>query len=136
MKMKRSDIFRQKSIERISSPEDLNQYLKVVNPSGWAVLISVLLILAGMLVWCFVGNIERKIDVEAKVSEGVAHFTAENLKSGLPVRIGDTESFVRDVGKDSQGNFIGAALVPEMADGTYNARVVVERISPMRFLFN
>ena len=134
--MERNKIFRQKSIERLSSPEDLNEYLQAVNPSGWLVLISVLLILAGMLVWCYAGNIEMKIDVEAKVSGGVAHFTAENLKSGLPVRIGDTESVVRDVGKDSQGNFIGAAVVLGMADGIYNARIVVERISPMRFLFD
>lgn len=41
-----SDLFRKKSIERVSSPEQLNDYVKVSSPGVWAVLAAVLILLA------------------------------------------------------------------------------------------
>lgn len=69
---------------------------------------------------------------------GVAHFaSSEALTSGLSVKISDTESLVRDVGKDlEQNKFIGAALVPNMADGVYKASIADEQITPLYALFN
>ncbi|MBQ3627255.1 MAG: hypothetical protein II948_10995 [Synergistaceae bacterium] len=59
------------------------------------------------------------------------------MTSGLSVKIGDTESLVRDVGKDlEQNKFIGAALVTNMADGVYKASIVVEQVTPLDALFN
>ena len=53
-----SGIFRQKSIKRVSSPEQLNDYIRVTAPSVWIVLISLVLLLAGILAWCIFGRIE------------------------------------------------------------------------------
>ena len=41
-------LFREKSIKRISSPEQLNDYLHVTNPGIWALLICVIVLLAGI----------------------------------------------------------------------------------------
>ena len=122
----------------MSSPDDLNEVLSVVNPSGWAVLLAVILILAGFFVWSLVGSVERKITASAEVSGGVAHFTVKNnvLQSGMHVIIGDTESVMRDIGKNQDGSYIGAANVPDMRDGIYEARITIEHISPVRLLFN
>lgn len=134
----RNKLFRQESLKRLSSPDDLNDILRVVNPSGWAVLLSVLLILAGIFVWSLVGNVERKINTSVEVSGGVARFTVEDtaLKSKMPVKVGDTESLLLNVGKDKDGNYIGTANVSGMTDGIYEAEITVERISPIKFLFN
>lgn len=134
----RNKLFRQESLKRLSSPDDLNDILRVVNPSGWAVLLSVLLILAGIFVWSLVGNVERKINTSVEVSGGVARFTVEDtaLKSKMPVKVGDTESLLLNVGKDKYGNYIGTANVSGMTDGIYEAEITVERISPIKFLFN
>ena len=46
-----SGIFRQKSLKRVSSPEELNDYIRVTSPSVWIVLVALALLLAGMLAW-------------------------------------------------------------------------------------
>ena len=45
-----------KTIDRISSPEQLSDYLKVTNPGIWITLFAVVLIIAGMIVWAFAGG--------------------------------------------------------------------------------
>ena len=46
-------LFREKSIERISSPEDLSNYLHVTRPSVWLILAAVILMLLGINVKLF-----------------------------------------------------------------------------------
>ena len=56
-KQKGSGIFREKSIERISSPEELNDYIRVTSPSVWLVLAALIILLAGMLAWSVLGTV-------------------------------------------------------------------------------
>ena len=51
-------IFRKKSIERVSSPEELNDYIRVTSPSVWLVLAALILLLAGILVWSVFGTVD------------------------------------------------------------------------------
>ena len=51
-------IFREKSIKRVSSPEQLNDYIRVTSPSVWIVLIALVVLLLGMLAWSVLGRIE------------------------------------------------------------------------------
>ena len=44
-------IFRQKSIDRVSSPEQLNDYIRVTTPTVWLVLLALVILLLGMLAW-------------------------------------------------------------------------------------
>ena len=44
-------IFRKKSLDRISSPEQLNDYIRVANPGIWMILAAVIILLAGVCVW-------------------------------------------------------------------------------------
>ena len=53
-----SGLFRSKSIQRVSSPEQLNEYIRVTTPSVWIVLIALVVLLAGMLAWSVLGRIE------------------------------------------------------------------------------
>ncbi|MBQ9420511.1 MAG: hypothetical protein IJU30_01970 [Lachnospiraceae bacterium] len=53
-----NSIFRKKSLEQISSPEELNDYLHVTGPSVWLVLTAVILLLAGMLIWSSVASFD------------------------------------------------------------------------------
>ena len=55
--MNTNGLFREKSLERISSPEQLDDYIRVVSPAIWLLLIGVVLLLAGVLVWASVGSI-------------------------------------------------------------------------------
>ena len=40
-----SQLFRKSSIDRVSSPEQLNSYIRVSNPGVWLVLAAVVLLL-------------------------------------------------------------------------------------------
>ena len=50
-------IFREKSMARVSSPEALNDYIRVTTPSVWIVLIALVVLLAGMLAWSVLGRV-------------------------------------------------------------------------------
>ena len=44
-------LFRQKSMERISTPEQLTDYIRVTRPGVWIVLAAAVLLLVSLLVW-------------------------------------------------------------------------------------
>ena len=50
-------IFRQKSIDRISSPEQLHDYIKVSSPGAWIILVAIIIFLVGELIWGVKGSI-------------------------------------------------------------------------------
>ncbi len=54
---KGSGIFRKKSMDRVSSPEALNDYIRVTTPSVWIVLIALVVLLLGMLAWSILGRV-------------------------------------------------------------------------------
>ena len=56
--MAEKSIFRDKSLDQISTPEQLDDYIKVTKPSVWVVLIASILLIVGVLVWAVFGKIE------------------------------------------------------------------------------
>ncbi|MBE5848062.1 MAG: hypothetical protein E7300_10340 [Lachnospiraceae bacterium] len=56
--MERKLIFREKSIERVSSPEQLDDYIRVTTPSVWLILFATIILIVGALVWGVLGRIE------------------------------------------------------------------------------
>ena len=131
-------IFREKSIQRISSPEELNQYLKVTNPGVWTVLVAVIVLLAGLIVWSSVGELQTKAAGIAEVSNGevtvtVAGERASMVDDGQTVIIDGQETVINNVETDDYGRAVGFAVL-NVPDGKYNCEVVVESIKPIRFL--
>ena len=50
----KNSIFRQKSIDKVSSPEKLDDYIRVTTPSVWIALAAMVILLVGVIVWgCF-----------------------------------------------------------------------------------
>lgn len=104
--MKRT-IFRRAAIERLASPEQLDQLVRITTPKGWLALVALSVLLVAVLVWAFVGTISEKVyghgillraggvvDVEARVS---------GVLSGIYV----------DIGQEVQKGQIVARIVPE-----------------------
>ena len=92
-----SNLFRKSSLERISSPDQLNEYVKVTNPSLVIMLISVFTILAAGIVWIFSGVIPKTVAISGIVATdlnentGVYCFvplgTSKRLSPGMEVQI-------------------------------------------------
>ncbi len=51
-------IFREKSMERISSPDQMDDYIKVTTPSVWIALLALIVLLVGILAWSIFGTVE------------------------------------------------------------------------------
>ncbi len=65
-RMEEKSIFRKKSLERVSSPEQLNDYIKVTTPSVWVILAAMLILIAGTLFWAVFGKIQVNTDTGVK----------------------------------------------------------------------
>jgi len=139
--MEQSSVYRKASMERIQSPEQLNDYLRVTNPSVWVVLTAVVLILAGMLVWGSFAYIDSFAVGAAEVKDGVMTVTfadetlAKNVKAGMNVTVGGTVSPIVSVGRDSDGRLFAQAET-SLADGAYQATVSYRQTQVLQLLFN
>ena len=61
-------IFRDKSLERISSPDQMDDYIRVTTPSVWIALLALVILLIGILAWTVLGTMEVH-DQEGKTTE-------------------------------------------------------------------
>ena len=57
----KKNIFRKANLERMSSPEKLNDYIKVSNPSVWIILGAIVVMLIAALVWGIVYELPEGI---------------------------------------------------------------------------
>ena len=140
MAEQKSGIFRQKSLERISSPEQLTDYLRVTNPGIWVLLAAVIILLAGLFAWSMVGSIETLADGVAVVENGQAQIMVTDaskgeITSGMTVRIGSDEYSISTVESDDYGRSVAYAPIDKI-NGKYDVKIVTESIHPIRFLFN
>ena len=131
-------VFRKKTMESISSPEQLTDYLRVTNPGIWIILSAVILFLAGILAWSAVGTLETTVDGKITVSDGraaVVLISAQGteLKSGMALKVASEEYIISDVETDDYGRTVGYASV-SLPDGNYDADIVTEEIHPISFL--
>lgn len=140
MAEQKSNIFRQRSLDRISSPEQLTDYLRVTNPGVWVLMAAVLMLLGGLFAWSMVGSLETLIDGVALVENGQAEIMVTDsgkgeITSDMTVRIDSDEYEIATVEKDDFGRTVALAPVNE-ADGKYDVKIVIESIHPIKFLFS
>ena len=153
-------IFRKKSIDRMSSPEQLNDYIKVTNPGVWMALAAIVILLVGVCVWGVFGTLETKLSVAAVSRDGqtVLYVKEDDLsavKENTSVYIGDetykvtsvsaqpvavTEEiseYARRTGNLSLGEWVYLVQIDKtLPDGVYTAQFVIDSVSPLYFVFN
>ncbi|MGN0319938.1 MAG: hypothetical protein ACI4D1_03415 [Lachnospira sp.] len=154
-------LFRKKNMDRISSPEQLNAYIRVSNPGVWMILISVILLLTGVCVWGIFGHVDTKIVTSGYVENGtltcyVKESDIDSVKEGMnisiseqdyvvgeisqkPVAVDDTmDSYMVHIGNLQTGEWVYPVTVKNvnLKDGIYEADIIVDRVSPMSFITN
>ena len=139
--MERTSVYRKVSVDRISSPEQLTDYLRVTNPAVWVVLAAVVLLLVGTLFWACFTYIGSSVSGVATVEDGVMtmHFDdsalEKNVEAGMLVTVGDTASPIVSVGHSADGRLFAQAETT-LADGSYAATVSYKSTQIIRLLFN
>ena len=153
-------IFRKKSVDKMSSPEQLNDYVKVTNPGVWMTLAAIAVLLIGICVWGVFGKLETKLTVAAVSRDGqtvlyVKESDVEDIKESMSVSIGDgvytvvsisseaiavTDAigeYARHTGGLSLGEWVYVLQTnATLADGAYRAQIVTDSVSPLYFVFN
>ena len=86
-----SGIFRQKALERITTPEQLTDYLRVTSPGIWTLFAAIIILLGGLLVWSTVGTLETFADGVAEIKDNqavimVTENAGNEIASGMTVR--------------------------------------------------
>ncbi len=69
-KEKKHSLFREKSLEKIESPEKLNDYLRVTSPGVWIILTTVIILLVGVCIWAIFGRIDATTPAAIVTKEG------------------------------------------------------------------
>ena len=134
-------IFRKKSLDRISSPEQLGDYLHVTSPTVWLILTAVILLLVGVLIWSTTASLDSFASGTAQVENGSMriHFDddqiARNVQSGMNVVVGETESRISSIGTDPDGKIFASADTT-LADGNYTVKVIFRKTQVIHLLFN
>lgn len=127
------EIFRQKSISRMQSPDNLKEYIKVISPGLWIVFIAVLLLIIGAFVWGTVGKIEDRTAFTAVVQNGeVTCDYLDSVQTGMKAVVDGHNGTVGNVTKAG----VSISLEEKLSDGVYPGYVVLGEISPISFVFN
>ena len=126
---------------RMSSPEQLNDYLKVTNPKIWILLTAVVLLVAGLLVWSCFTTVESYATGTARAVGGELTVVFDNaekaskVQPGMEMEVGDVKTEVLTVGTDDDGNVVASAQTT-IPDGTYDVRVGYSTMQVISMLLN
>ena len=98
-------LFRQKSIEKVSSPEQLDRYIRVANPGVWVILIAVIILLAGVVAWGYFGHLDTTLSTAVVAEEGkgviyVKEADVSKVAFGMPVRVEGKEYTISDIPRE------------------------------------
>ena len=154
-----NNIFRKKSIDRVTNPEQLNDYIKVSNPSVWIILVAIIVLLTGVCAWGYLGRLESKVAVPCEVFNGefkayVKESEIDKISEGLTIKVKDKEAKIEKINckainaKDNLdeymmhlGNidedwvFVVKGKIA-LEEGIYLGEIITERIAPMTFVLN
>lgn len=84
--------FRKAALEKLSTPEKLDQMIKVTGPKAWIALSTISVALLTAIVWSFFGDVKTKLNVVGVLLGGEVHevvSTAQGQLLDLKVAIGD-----------------------------------------------
>ena len=155
-----NNLFRKKSIEHISSPEQLNDYICVSTPSVWMLLIAIVILLTGVCVWGVFGHMDTMLPAVTTAQDGavtayVREAEISRIQVGMPVKVSGSEGVVVSVASQpvrvdetftdymlhvsglQESEWVYAVtLNVSCPDGVHTAEITTERVSPMSFVLN
>ena len=160
MEDNRQGLFRAKNIERIESPESMNDYLQVTSPGVWLVLSTVIVFLIGVCIWGVFGHIDStaKAAVVSTEGETLCLVPEDALKSAIDNRSikidgedyelapetlnpeiisENTNIYWLLAGDLSIGDIVyKIPLSQKMPEGVYSGTIVTETLTPLSLLLN
>ncbi len=158
-----NQLFRQKSMERISSPEELHDYMRVTSPRLWMILIAIVVLLAGFLIYASTANMENVVPIKLTlqrldeyegegddqktvrsvtiVSGTIPASYLDTVRKDMKVRLGKETGKVSWIFADPETEELELIMEMEhdfipLKDGDYDGELVLESTTPISFLWN
>ena len=136
------EIFRKKSLDKVKSPENLDDYIHVSNPGVWLLLISIIILLAGACVWGIFGHIDSTIPSAVHVEDGtvicyIADQDISSVHEGMTVRFDEFEAVITEIGKKDEPGYVCILESDQtIPDGFYDGKIVIKSVKPLSFVLN
>lgn len=111
--------FRKSALEKLSTPEKLDQLIKVTGPKAWIALFTVFLALSTGIGWAVVGRVKTKLNAVGVVLGGEVHevvATSQGQLVKLSVSIGTNVK---------EGDIIAEIQQPELIQQIESAKAVL-----------
>ena len=153
-----AEIFRKKALDEAASPDRLDDYIKVSNPSVWLLLGAICAFLLGVGAWCIFGNIADVQPGLLRVEKDTAtcyidQEHASKLSAGDKIEAAGVTGYVVEVDKqplptseltddelaafNPGSSWVARATVAiDMPNGDYPADITVEEYQPLDLLLN
>lgn len=153
-------VFRQEMLDRLASPEKLDDYIKVSNPGLFTVLVAVVLLLIALCVWSFFVRLDTVVSVTA-ISDGqtvtayLPEYEIGNVKENDFVDIDGKNFSIKHIhnqpvqaidvmdkyqlhvsGLSAEDWIYPVSLDGVISDGTYSAKIIEESNSIISYLIN
>lgn len=92
--MDRSTLFRKAALERLASPERLDELMQVTRPMGWLALAAIFVLLGATIVWSMLGSVSDRISGQGVLISRGGVFRVKSLAAGqitaVRVSVADT----------------------------------------------
>ena len=155
-----NQLFREKSLNRISSPEELHDYMRVTSPKLWMILGAIAALLIGFIAYASTAKMENTLPIKANVeifeidpdapegeqqnnivSSRLPVSWLDTIKTGMRVRIGSEGGVVGWIATLDGDDEISLIIDMDkdflpLQSGTYDADLVLESTTPISFLWN
>lgn len=121
--MQSNSVFRQVSLERLSSPEQLDQIIHVTNPKSWLALLAFAALLVTAVAWSIVGRIP------VEVSGSAILLNSGGVKNIVSLESGQITALYIEQGQIVEQNQLIAEITPPGAAAIpvytpYNGRIL------------
>lgn len=154
-----TSIFREKNLQKVSSPDHLDDYIRVSNPSVWLILGAIVLLLAAAIVWAVFGSITESASGIVVVRDGsatcyVEQARAADLSAGDAVEAAGVRGMATsqavslasaDVVEGTDGMAVvlwgdapavsAADVSIDLPNGVYEATIELKTYEPLALLF-
>lgn len=131
--------FRPEAMKKLTTPDDLTDYIKVSTPSTFIIAIGVFIFLVGVSIWLFFGVINTKIQTTVVAKEGIVQVIVNDkdvkrVEEQMKVKVKDKYLAVKNVSAfDDEINGYRLYLEGDIEDGVYPAEIILESVRPIDF---
>ncbi|MDB6036611.1 MAG: rane-fusion protein [Verrucomicrobiales bacterium] len=116
-------IFRKAALDRLTSPEQLDDIMRVTPPSAWMALVAVSVLILAAIVWSIFGRLPTTVHGDGILIRGGRIFKVSAVGSGqlteLSAKVGD---------QVLKGQVVGHVLQPQLVDQIQSIRTQIEEL--------